>query len=73
MIRHHSDTRDLATAVLRHHIPNRCLVYVEDTDSLPQDHPARGKQQVDGQPTLYICVGTRCSLPVDGCRRNRFA
>ena len=60
----HRETRNLATAVLQHHIPNRCLVYVEDTDSLPRDHPARGKQQVDGQPTLYICVGTRCSLPV---------
>ena len=31
---------------------------------LPEGHPAHGKTLVDGKPTLYVCRGTRCSLPV---------
>ena len=57
-------TRALADAILRRPIPNRSLSYVSDTDSLPQEHPAHGKARVDGKATLYVCKGTRCSLPV---------
>ena len=30
---------------------------------LPASHPARGKTQVSGAATAYVCVGPVCSLP----------
>ena len=57
-------TQVLASAILTRAIPNRCLVYMETTSGLPAGHPAHGKTQTDGKPTLYVCKGTRCSLPV---------
>ena len=59
-----ASSKKLAQAILTRSIPNRCLVYLETTSGLPSDHPAHGKSQIDGKPTLYICKGTRCSLPI---------
>ena len=56
--------QDLRHAVLRRSIANRCLVHVKDASALPEEHPAHGKSLLDGKPTLYVCKGTRCSLPV---------
>jgi len=32
--------------------------------TLPAHHPAHGKTQSDGRPTLYICREMTCSAPV---------
>ena len=31
---------------------------------LPAGHPAAGKEQKDGRPTAYLCIGQTCSLPL---------
>jgi hypothetical protein len=31
---------------------------------LPDGHPAAGKSAVGGTPTVYVCIGPTCSLPV---------
>jgi len=61
---HDPATRALADAILQRPIPNRSLSYVENTNVLPKAHPAHGKTLVDAKPTLYVCRGTRCSLPI---------
>jgi uncharacterized protein YyaL (SSP411 family) len=38
--------------------------YVSPGESLPAHHPAHGKEQKEGLPTLYLCRGTRCAAPV---------
>ena len=57
-------TAALRRAVFDRAIPNRSVLHVETLDSLPEGHPAHGKSLQDGKPTLYVCRGTRCSLPV---------
>jgi hypothetical protein len=46
--------------------PVACKVVsiLDSTHSLPADHPAHGKEQIDGKPTAYVCTGMTCSLPV---------
>ena len=43
-------------------LPNRVLQSA-GTD-LPPSHPAHGKGPVNGAPAAYVCIGTRCSLPL---------
>lgn len=45
-------------------IPARIISHHTDTSSLAPDHPAHGKTALEGKPTLYICRGTTCSLPI---------
>ncbi len=40
------------------------LQVVEPGSSLPLEHPAAGKAQVEGRPTAYVCRGPVCSLPL---------
>ena len=40
------------------------IQYVSPGESLPPRHPAHGKEQKEGRPTLYLCRGTRCAAPV---------
>jgi hypothetical protein len=44
--------------------PDRLLTVVDPQSALPPGHPAHGKGQVDGKPTVYLCRGTTCSLPI---------
>ena len=44
--------------------PNRLLVVVAPEIDLPQGHPARGKTQIEGRASAYVCRGPVCSLPV---------
>jgi uncharacterized protein YyaL (SSP411 family) len=44
--------------------PTLMLSVVADPSALPETHPARGKTQLDGQPTAYICRGPVCQAPV---------
>ncbi len=60
---------DAATNTLAHAVhsvpaPNKTVIPVADGGTLPADHPAHGKQMVDGQPTAYVCAGMVCSAPV---------
>lgn len=44
--------------------PRKTILYtLADTSTLPPSHPAHGKTMITDQPTIYVCVGERCSLP----------
>jgi uncharacterized protein YyaL (SSP411 family) len=36
----------------------------DDSVRLPETHPAAGKTALAGRPTVYVCRGETCSLPV---------
>ena len=44
--------------------PDRVVQLISPGTALAANHPAAGKDAIGGQPTAYVCVGTRCSLPV---------
>jgi uncharacterized protein YyaL (SSP411 family) len=49
--------------------PQRLIRWVEDQNArkLGEDHPAvRFRQAVDGEVTLYRCIGPQCDLPIVG-------
>ncbi|MEK9754128.1 MAG: thioredoxin domain-containing protein [Rhodospirillaceae bacterium] len=54
----------LALAALQAAPPASVLLRASGADDLPADHPAKGKQAIDGKPTAYVCVGQTCSLPI---------
>ena len=56
------NTKALRQAVLKNHLP--LFIYVTDDDNLPANHVATGKTQLEDQPTLYLCQGNTCSLPI---------
>jgi hypothetical protein len=45
-------------------LPGRSLDVVEPGSTLPPSHPAAGKTQIDGKPTVYLCRGATCSAPI---------
>ena len=45
-------------------LPNRALEVIKAGTVLPEGHPARYKEQIDGKATAYVCRGAICSLPV---------
>ena len=57
------DTRDLLRHIAAVHIPNRTLRVVEpgQEESLPD--VMRGKKQLAGKATAYVCHAMTCSLP----------
>jgi len=60
---------DPATAALRRAVfdsglAGRIIVQLEPGADLPDGHPAKGKSRVDGKPTVYVCRGPVCGLPV---------
>jgi uncharacterized protein YyaL (SSP411 family) len=53
-------TRADFTAVLRQlSLPAACLIELDKTDALPEDHPAYGKKTTAGA-AAWICSGQRC-------------
>jgi uncharacterized protein YyaL (SSP411 family) len=54
----------LVDAIRRHWTRNIVLSIHYDEAALPETHPAAGKRAVDGKPTVYVCRGETCSLPV---------
>ena len=44
-------------------LPGRVLQVIAPGAVLPDGHPAQYKEQVEGQATAYVCVGSFCSLP----------
>ena len=57
-------TRALVAAVHELSLPDRVLQTLAPGTTLPEGHPAHGKDQVDGRPTAYVCRGATCSLPL---------
>jgi len=56
-------TKTLLSQVMKRSLPDQILEIVPPGTTLPKNHPARYKTQVDNQPTAYVCKGTICSLP----------
>ncbi len=45
--------------------PRKTILFtLADTSALPTSHPAHGKTTISNQPTIYVCVGERCSRPM---------
>jgi uncharacterized protein len=60
---------DEGVAALRHAVysvslPNKILAVLGPDAALPPGHPAFGKEMIGGRPTVYICEGPVCSLPI---------
>jgi len=58
------DTEALLQALAGRSLPNRVLTVLPPGESLPPNHPAAGKPQIDGRATAYVCRGPTCSLPI---------
>lgn len=56
-------TDALLAGAWRTALPGRVLQVIAPGTPLPDGHPAQYKEQVDGQATAYVCVGSFCSLP----------
>ncbi|MBT3305428.1 MAG: thioredoxin domain-containing protein, partial [Alphaproteobacteria bacterium] len=64
-----SDPEDPATAAMRRTIfdaglDGRIIVQLSPDTALPDGHPAQGKAAVNDGPTVYICKGPVCGLPI---------
>ncbi|HWA91286.1 MAG TPA: thioredoxin domain-containing protein [Rhizomicrobium sp.] len=57
-------TRELVDAVRGRSLPNKLLTVIAPDQTLPEGHPARGKEMANGQPTAYVCQRNACSAPV---------
>ena len=56
---------DLLNVLKDFSLPSKVVNVLEDTSSLPFDHPANGKTKLDGKATAYLCTGPTCSLPAN--------
>jgi uncharacterized protein YyaL (SSP411 family) len=63
-----SDYNDAALALqsvcLKSCDPNIISSIYTETDNLPKNHPAHGKNMLNGRPTAFVCRNERCSLPI---------
>ncbi len=57
-------SQQLLNSVFEVSLPNRLLQIVSPNAELPPKHPAMGKTQLNDKPTVYICRGTNCRLPI---------
>ena len=62
--REKADGEALLAALRKRSQPNLVLQVLSDGESLPADHPAKGKTAVNGAATAYVCRGMSCSLPM---------
>jgi uncharacterized protein YyaL (SSP411 family) len=58
------DTQTLLDSIYGISLPTLLLQLVRLESDLPAGHPARGKGQIDGRATAYVCRGPTCSLPM---------
>ena len=49
---------------MAHPIFHRHIMLLPTHATLPQGHPAHGKQALDGTATAYICPGQSCLPPI---------
>ncbi len=54
----------LLAAIQALSLPGAVTLRIADPAALPADSPSFGKTAVQRQPTVYVCVGPQCSLPV---------
>jgi uncharacterized protein YyaL (SSP411 family) len=54
----------LRRAIYRVSLPRAVVQIVPSDQALPASHPAYGKGLVAGKPTVYVCEGPVCSLPI---------
>lgn len=59
-----ADTGALLAACRTASCPDRVISVVAPGSTLPEGHPAVGKNQVGGKATAYVCIGETCSLPL---------
>jgi len=57
-------TLELIAAVQGRSLPNKLLIVVADGSALPEGHPAKNLQMVNGNPTAYICQRGQTSQPI---------
>ena len=57
-------TRRLVQAARAAYGPVGTIAILAPGARLPAGHPATGKEQKDGRPTVYVCIGQACSLPL---------
>ncbi|AUG54660.1 thioredoxin domain-containing protein [Thalassospira marina] len=51
-------------AVFDQYLPQRAITIIGNDQDLPAEHPAFGKQKIDGKATVYICQNMTCSAPI---------
>jgi len=54
----------LRHAALAAAVPDGVVLTVRPGSRLPDGHPAAGKAETGGRPTVYICPGQTCWLPI---------
>ncbi len=59
-----SDTKSLRRVISRTDLPNKIVTLLEPGTALPPSHPAAGKTAQGNAATVYVCEGSRCSLPI---------
>ena len=55
---------EIAKLVLASAPAKAAILWLDPDADLPPSHPAHAKTAVDGKPTVYICRGPSCSLPL---------
>jgi uncharacterized protein YyaL (SSP411 family) len=58
-----ADLAALRRAALAAPVPEAVVLQVAPDATLPADHPAFGKGQLDGRATAYVCPGQTCLAP----------
>ena len=58
------DATELRRALSNVSLPNAVVQVVREVEALPESSPAHGKTAIDGKPTVYVCLGPQCCLPV---------
>jgi hypothetical protein len=58
-------TLELIAAVQGRSLPNKLLIVVPSGDSLPEGHPAKTLQMLNGNPTAYISQRGQVSQPIN--------
>jgi uncharacterized protein YyaL (SSP411 family) len=58
------ETEALLRRIRERYIPNRTLTVIDPTQGEQLPPRLRGKAQIDGKPTVYVCHGMTCSAPV---------
>lgn len=64
-------TAEFAEIIRASSAPNRVISKIPPEQDIPAGHPAAGKTQLDGKPTIYICRGMICSAPITDAKTLR--
>jgi uncharacterized protein YyaL (SSP411 family) len=66
-------TEALRNVALAAAAPGCIVTCIGPDGALPDGHPAAGKSQIDGRPTVYVCPGQTCRLPMTAPEELRSA